>query len=87
MEGHRTLAVGQDSCLAKDKPEACPTRRRFLIGAPALIGLSRKTDRPITGSFVNDAFPTGHRLRDHASFRAPARQRRIPIVIIGGGIA
>ncbi len=63
------------------------TRRIFLIGAPALIGLSRKTDRPITGSFVNDAFPTGHRLRDHARFRVPARQQRIPAVIIGGGIA
>ena len=59
----------------------------MLAGAPALIGLSRKTDRPITGSFVNDAFPTGHRLRDRAAFRAPARQQRVPIVIVGGGIA
>jgi hypothetical protein len=86
MERHRTVTVGQDSSLA-NKPEACPTRREFLAGAPALIGLSRKTDRPITGSFVNDAFPTGHRLRDHAPFRKPSHQQRIPIVIIGGGIA
>jgi hypothetical protein len=62
------------------------TRRTFLA-APALIGLSRKTDRSITGSFVNDAFPTGHRLRDHATFRAPTRRERVPIVIVGGGIA
>jgi glycine/D-amino acid oxidase-like deaminating enzyme len=63
------------------------TRRSILAGAPALIGLTRKTDRPITGSFVNDAFPTGHRLRDHAAFQKPTRQQRIPIVIVGGGIA
>src|ERR1035438_790234 len=63
------------------------TRRLLLASAPALIGLSRKTDRPITGSFVNDAFATGHRIRDRDRFRAPVRRQRIPIVIIGGGIA
>ena len=62
-------------------------RRRFLVGAPALLGLSARTDRPITGSFVNDSFPIGHRLRDRASFRAPTRQLRVPVVIIGGGMA
>ena len=64
-----------------------PLTRRHFLAAPALVGLTRKTDRPITGSFVNDSFPTGHRLRDRAAFRAPARQIRIPIVIVGGGIA
>ena len=62
------------------------TRRAVVIGAPSLL-LARKTDRPVTGSFVNDAFPTGHRLRDHTAFRAPSRQIRIPIVIVGGGVA
>ena len=62
------------------------TRREF-VAAPALLGLTRKTGRLITGSFVNDAFPTGHRLRDHAIFTKPSRQVRIPIVIVGGGIA
>jgi phytoene dehydrogenase-like protein len=62
-------------------------RREFLAGAPALIGLTRKTDRPIAGGFVNDAFPLGHRLRDHAAFRAPSRQLRVPVVVVGGGIA
>ena len=61
-------------------------RREFLGLAPALL-LARKTDRPITGSFVNDSFANGHRFRDHASFRVPARQVRVPIVIVGGGIA
>ena len=78
MEGHRALT--QDL-----------TRRSFLgaplAAAPALVGLTRKTDRPIAGSFVNDAFPIGHRLRDHQVFSRPKQQQRVPIVIIGGGIA
>jgi phytoene dehydrogenase-like protein len=67
--------------------KTCATRRELLAAAPALIGLWRKTDRPIAGSFVNDAFPLGHRLRDHAAFRKPTREIRIPVVIVGGGIA
>ncbi len=62
-------------------------RRRFLAGAPALVGLVRKTERTITGGFVNDSFALGHRLRDRARFGAPARQLKVPIVIVGGGIA
>lgn len=61
------------------------SRRQFL--SAALVGLSPKTDRPIAGSFVNDAHTLGHRLRDRASFQRPARTVRIPIVIIGAGIA
>ncbi len=63
-----------------------PSRRQF-FAAPALIGLWRKTDRKITGGFVNDSFPLGHRLRDRAAFHAPAQQLRVPIVIVGGGMA
>ncbi len=60
------------------------TRRTFAAG---LVGLTAKAERTVTGSFVNDSFPTGHRLRDHAAFKAPARQERVPVVIVGGGIA
>jgi glycine/D-amino acid oxidase-like deaminating enzyme len=63
------------------------SRREFLSQAPALIGLWRKTDRVITGGFVNDAFLTGHRLRDHSAFASPKRQVRVPLVIVGGGMA
>lgn len=63
-----------------------PLNRRVFLSA-GLIGLTAKGERRIDGSFVNEAFPLGHRLRDHASFRPPARQIRIPIVIVGGGIA
>jgi glycine/D-amino acid oxidase-like deaminating enzyme len=43
--------------------------------------------RPITGIFVNDDFARGHQLRDRARFAAPQKQQRVPIVIVGGGIA
>ena len=62
-------------------------RRHFLFAAPALVGLSRKTDPKITGSFVNEAFPLGHRLRDHAGFHSPKQEIRMPVVIVGAGIA
>jgi glycine/D-amino acid oxidase-like deaminating enzyme len=71
MEGRRALVIS----------------RREFFSAPALIGLWPKTERKITGGFVNDSFPLGHRLRDHSAFRAPARQLRVPIVIVGGGMA
>ena len=61
------------------------TRRQFL--SAALIGLARKTDRPVAGGFVDDGHQMGHKLRDRAPF-APAKQAiRIPLVIVGGGIA
>jgi hypothetical protein len=62
-------------------------RRRFLAAAPALIGLTAKAGRPIAGQFVNDAFPLGHRLRDHAVFAAPARTEKVSIAIVGAGMA
>ncbi len=60
------------------------TRRTF---SAALIGLSAKADRAIQGTFVNDAFPLGHQLRDHHSFPIPKQKLRVPVVIVGGGIA
>jgi glycine/D-amino acid oxidase-like deaminating enzyme len=47
----------------------------------------RSRARPITGIFVNDDFARGHQLRDRARFAAPTKQQKIPIVIVGGGIA
>ena len=51
------------------------------------MGLSVKTERPIAGSFVNDSFQLGHKLRDRASFAAPKRVEKHTVVIVGGGIA
>lgn len=55
--------------------------------APALLGLSRKGSSGITGGFVNDGSTLGHRLRDHGSWPASRVTRRVPVVIVGGGIA
>ncbi len=63
-------------------------RRKFLgLGSAALVGLSLKTERRIEGGFVNDSFQMGHLLRDRASFPAAKRTEKLPIVIVGGGIA
>jgi phytoene dehydrogenase-like protein len=60
-------------------------RRHFL--SAALIGLTSKAERSIEGSYVNEAFPLGHRLRDRQPFSRAADTQRIPLVIVGGGIA
>jgi hypothetical protein len=63
-------------------------RRKFLgLSSAALVGLSLKSERPIAGSFVNESFQAGHLLRDRRSFPAPKRIEKIPVVIVGGGIA
>ncbi len=62
-------------------------RAATLLGAPALVGLSRKTDRPITGGFVNDSFPLGIGCAITPRFERPRAAMRVPIVIVGGGIA
>ena len=64
------------------------SRRGFLrAGSAALVGLSLKGDRPITGSFVNDSFQPGHKLRDRASFPVVRAVERHAVVIVGGGVA
>ncbi len=61
------------------------TRRQFL--SAALVGLAPKTDRTVDGGFIEDGHQPGHLLRDRASF-PPARQTiKIPVVIVGGGMA
>lgn len=61
--------------------------RRELLGAPALVALSRKTDRAVAGGFVFESQDRGHRLRDRAQFRTPRREQKIPVVIVGAGIS
>ncbi len=52
-----------------------------------MVGLLPKSDPPVAGSFVNEAQFWGHRLRDQAPFPAPSQTVRIPLVIVGGGVA
>jgi phytoene dehydrogenase-like protein len=49
--------------------------------------MTAKGERRIAGSFVDDAFVRGHQIRDRAPVSAAPRQQRIPLVIVGGGIA
>jgi hypothetical protein len=60
--------------------------RRSALAAP-FLQLASKAAPPIQGGFTLDAFPLGHKLRDHASFPAPKQEKRLPLVIIGGGMA
>ena len=63
-------------------------RRKFVgLGSAALAGLLLKGDKRIEGSFVNDSFPRGHLLRGRAGFPPGKRVEKIPVVIVGGGIA
>jgi len=63
------------------------TRRELLALSAGLLGGCRsRTPRPITGSFVGASHEIGHLLRG-GSIPAPSRDRRIPVVIVGGGIA
>lgn len=65
------------------------SRRRFLAtlaAAPALIGLSCKTDPVIGGGFVEDDASVGHLLRDGAPFKGAREQRRTSVAIVGGGM-
>ncbi len=71
-----------------------PSRRTFLaqlasvIGAPALLGLTRKGGPPIAGGFVEDDSGSGHALRDGTLARGgTAREpRRVSVAIVGGGV-
>jgi glycine/D-amino acid oxidase-like deaminating enzyme len=64
-------------------------RREFLaaLAAPAIIGLPRKSPRALAGGFVDDGGALGHQLRDGILGATAEPVRRVPIVIVGGGIA
>jgi phytoene dehydrogenase-like protein len=72
---------------APTKP-ACsrPWRRRQFLSA-ALVGLSPKAPPPIAGGFVDSSVALGHRLRDRQLAPAPRQRHRVPLVIVGAGIA
>ena len=64
-----------------------PVTRRQFFQAAALAGLTRKSGVALAGGFVHESHALGHRLRDRqlSSARQPAT--RVPVVIVGGGIA
>lgn len=60
-------------------------RREF--ASAALVGLTAKAGRPIQGRFADTALPLGHQLRDRTLRANPKETRRVPLVIVGSGIA
>ncbi|HEU4453923.1 MAG TPA: FAD-dependent oxidoreductase [Longimicrobium sp.] len=68
------------------------TRREFVAGAAsvaaaALVGCAPKTDRRIAGGFADDGGARGHSLRGRNARAAPRRTVRVPVAIVGGGVA
>ena len=64
------------------------SRRAFVAAsAAALVGLTRKGERGLSGGFVEDGGDAGHRLRDNAALGPVRERRRLPLVIVGGGMA
>jgi hypothetical protein len=59
----------------------------LLLGAPALVGLTRKAPRAIGGAFFDDGHAAGHAIRDGVPHGAPRAVTRAPVVIVGGGAA
>ena len=78
----RTFLVAGGAAIAAGVAIAA----RF-TNAPALLGLGRKSGPRITGGWVHENAALGHRLRDRAPMPAPRRRVRVPVVIVGGGIA
>jgi glycine/D-amino acid oxidase-like deaminating enzyme len=85
MAGNHAL---KSAASSKAPDSTLPTRREFCAtAAAALVGLSIKGDRLIPGAFVNDDVVLGHAIRDRGA-TGPARESvRIPLVIVGGGMA
>jgi glycine/D-amino acid oxidase-like deaminating enzyme len=52
-----------------------------------LAGLTVKAERPVTGGFVFESQIAGHAIRDRRQLAAPKQTSRVPIVIVGGGMA
>src|SRR5262245_2585657 len=82
MECHRALMKTKPLAGARGSVPA--TRRQFLSAALAIPG---KGEKRITGSFVNDSFTRGHQLRDRTLAVTPKQTVKIPLVIVGGGVA
>lgn len=64
-----------------------PVTRRQFFQAAALAGLTRKSGVRLAGSFVHDSHGLGHRLRDGQLSSSRQPPTRVPVVIVGGGIA
>lgn len=60
------------------------SRRALCAG---LVGLTAKAERRIDGGFVFESQVAGHAIRDRRPAPPPKRTVKVPIVIVGGGMA
>ncbi|MCS7025671.1 MAG: FAD-dependent oxidoreductase [Bryobacteraceae bacterium] len=74
----------ESSQQTADHAELLDRRRLLSLG---LVGLGPKTERPVQGRFVDDSHELAHRLRDRTIRALPKAEVRIPVVIVGAGIA
>lgn len=63
-----------------------PLTRRAALSA-GLVGLTVKAERPVSGGFVFESQSTGHAIRDRHAIPAPRQTVKVPLLIIGGGMA
>lgn len=61
------------------------TSRRALCAG--LIGLTAKAERSVAGGFVFESQSAGHAIRDRHAMASPRHSRRVPVVIVGGGMS
>ena len=61
------------------------TRRAAL--SAGLVGLTVKAQRPVAGGFVFESQTTGHAIRDRQAIPAPRQTVKVPLLIVGGGMA
>lgn len=57
------------------------------LAAAPFVACGRGRERRVEGGFVDDGGARGHRLRDRAPADPPRRTERVPLVIVGGGMA
>ncbi len=57
------------------------------IGAAAGAAFLFRKPRPIEGAYVDNSHRIGHAIRDGRAGRPGAERARVPVVIVGGGIA
>jgi glycine/D-amino acid oxidase-like deaminating enzyme len=60
------------------------TRR---AASAALVGLTAKAGPKLNGGFVFESHVAGHTLRDKTMQASPRERRKVPVLIVGGGIA
>ena len=70
-----------------------PSRRKMVQGIAAAGALAaapaclRQPERPLAGGFVDNGSKAGHRIRDGRRSTTATDRVRMPLVIVGGGVA